>query len=189
MVREARERGRRSLFALLALLPAAACAPDGGGSWAEYRSERFGYTIEYPGDWTVIEARPWEREMTSQSEFLEAGELGKVTFLEPQGDVWPGQFELRVLPNPDGQSLEEWLDGFRLANLSFANMVDTTLAGLPAKRWTRFAYDLIHGEYVAVAGDRAYYVSYDASRDENPDFEVHQDIYGRMVESFSLTGP
>jgi hypothetical protein len=178
------------LVVMLCIASLAACAQDqdGDGSWGEYRSERFGYSIAYPGDWTLVEARPREREMIRVSEFLEPGELEKLTFLEPPGGAWRGQFELRVLPNPERQSLDQWLEGLKLANLSFVNMIDTKLARLPAKRWTRFAYDLIHGEFVTVAEDRAYLLTFDANREENPDSDAHQQIYQRMIESFALTG-
>lgn len=160
-----------------------ACTGDG---WEEFASQSFGYTIEYPGSWRLLEAGPWHREVKSRAEFLSPGELEKLTFLGPAGGTWSGLFELRVLPNPDGRALDAWLESFRLPNLSFVNMTDTTLAGLPAKRWTRHAYDLTQREIVAVSGDRAFYLSFDANRDENPDFEAHQEIYRRMVESFTL---
>jgi hypothetical protein len=174
---------------VLGAISLVACARDGAGSWESFQSERFGYTIAYPGGWTLIEAQPWNEEMVRQSEFLAEGELEKLTFLEPPGGAWPGQFELRVLPNPERRSLDEWVQSFRLANLSHVNMTDTTLAGLPTKRWTRYAYDLIHGEFVTVAGDRAYYLSFDANSEENPDFDAHQRIYQHMVGSIALTGP
>ncbi len=88
------------LVVVLGVVSLAACVQDGGGSWDEYRSERFGYSIAYPADWTLVEAQAWERGMVSASEFLAPGELEKLTFLEPPGGAWPGQFELRVLPNP-----------------------------------------------------------------------------------------
>lgn len=180
---------RGALFAVASTVAFFACAPGGASSWEEYRSAGFAYTIAYPGAWTLVEARPRDPEMVSKAEFLARGELEKLTFLGPPGGASSGWFQLRVLPNPDRRTLDEWLKDFRLPNLSFVNMTDTTLAGLPAKRWTRYAYDLIYGEFVAVSGDRAYHLAFDVNDGEDPELEAHQEVYRRMVESFAVTEP
>ena len=75
-----------------------------------------------------------------------------------------------------------------LANLSFINKTDTTLGGLPAKRWTRYAYDVIHAEIAVVDEDRVFLLSAIVDHEEHPEFEAHRVIYDRIIESFTLTG-
>jgi len=70
--------------------------------WKTYRNEGHGYEIKYPEGWEVIEAQPRvDAKATWAGNVLLEEELQKGTFLEKEYIDWPGEFQIRVLSNPD----------------------------------------------------------------------------------------
>src|SRR3989344_8767866 len=74
-----------------------------------YQSEAYGFYVEYPKTWKVIEATikgvPWQS--TWAGNVLQREEIHKVTFLEKEDGSWAG-FAVRVLPNSENLSVKQW---------------------------------------------------------------------------------
>lgn len=85
--------------------------------WTEYKNVQYGYAIDYPKEWSCLEARKWNDSFDTPMN-LQGSELQKVVFLEPQyiGGTWQGIFELSVLPNPKGLTAEAWVNFIKKEN-------------------------------------------------------------------------
>ena len=190
VLRESRDL-RAATMGLLILLGTAitACGPDG---WAEYGNETGGYTIEVPVTWVAVEAGERFTGTIREWEVLMPGEIQKATFQErtgPDGEdpVWAGELQVRVLSNPDGLTLDGWLEKEDLTDPLAGGFDDTRLGGEPAKRWLRFAYDLSLAGIAIVVDDRIYHLRFESDSENDPTFDSHQQIYERMIASFRLT--
>ena len=190
VLRESR-RLRAATWVLTVLLGpvVAACGPDG---WAEYGNETGGYTIEAPVTWVAVEAGERFTGTIREWEVLLPGEIQKTTIQErtgPDGEepVWAGELRVRVLSNPDGLTLDDWVESEDLTDPLGGSLDDTHLGGEPAKRWLRVAYDVALAGVVAVVDDRIYHLSFESDSENDPTFDAHQQIYERMIASFRLT--
>ncbi len=180
------------ILSLLLLVPVSALVLSAAqtAGWESYRNSDFGYEIEYPAGWEVIEAQPRADDAVLwEGEVLFPGVHQKVTFKEPEGSFWPGEFRVLVHELVEGRTLDEWADSTN-ADVYDDSLVtgaeDVKLAGRDARRFTIFAFDHT-GIIVALVHDgKIYQVGYAGSNPNDPDIEEHAAIYQRMQESFEL---
>lgn len=155
--------------------------------WNVHRDQAAGFEIPYPGAWRVIVAKPrsgpgaaWEPEV------LLDGELHKTVFYESGESVWPGQYTVRVLENPDSIDLEAAYSQFDLSDLWDSSAADTALAGHPAKTWIRWSFDSLVREYLLVRPDRMFHILFDEENGNDPNFAGHRDVFVKMTAGFRL---
>ena len=96
--------------------------------WQTYTNSDYKYSVDYPGDWEVLEAGPAE------------DLLQEVTFYETSQSAAPAAFKIRVLDNPQNKNLDDWSKDYQVPlvadpNVNLAQVVgDATLGGEPAKK-------------------------------------------------------
>ncbi len=170
---------------LFAGLPTGAAGQEAG--WEVYRDSAAGFEISYPSTWNAVVARQRSSPgVTWEPEVLVEGELRKVTFNEIEEDFWPGRYQVRVLENPTGLDLEEVYSQFDLTDLWAEGSGDTVVAGLEAKTWIRWQYDSLGREYLLALPDRVFHLLHDEHNGNDPNFDVHHDMYVEMTESFKV---
>ena len=81
--------------------PSASGSPLDTTSWTAYESERFGWTIGHPADWTT---RPAEHDWTLNRDAEDVMSSGQEMFVAPSGDVrvsaWSAPSNRRRTPRP-----------------------------------------------------------------------------------------
>ncbi|MDD5451625.1 MAG: hypothetical protein PHT49_06995 [Desulfovibrionales bacterium] len=157
--------------------------------WKTYRNEKYGYEIKCPEGWEVIEAQPRVgAKATWTGNALFEGELQKVTFLEKEYIDWPGEFQIRVLSNPDQLSLEEWISKHEPQDVTGGSLIqevfDTTLDGIPAQRLSIFGFDHEGIDIVLPYNGYIYYLSFTGSNPNDAEAEGHQLTYNQMLRTF-----
>jgi hypothetical protein len=161
------------------------------GDWKMYRNSNFKYVIKYPKDWSLTEAKPRVgNEPVWLGTILIDKELQKVTFAEKESKLWPGEFQVRVLSNPDQVTLDQWAKNYKEESAAGANLArltgDTTLAGDLAKKFSIFSFDRYEVAIVTIHNGNVYYLRFDSDNPNDPDFGEHREIYNQMVASFKL---
>jgi len=159
-----------------------------------YRNQDFGYEISFPEGWRLVEAARRQGPGTKwAAEVLSGDELQKVTFLETGERVWPGEFQIRVLANPGGLSLDAWTEKYSNTDVVdptggslVTGMRNITLGGVPARRLEVFMFDHSGVDIVAVRGEYVLLLSYVGSTPNDPDLEEHRRVSEAMVGSFRL---
>ena len=173
---------------VLVLLGAAVndcCSQD--VEWQLYKNAVAGIQIFYPESWSVIIARERDEPLAVWSaEILEQGELHKITFLQEAIVLCPGQYEIRVLANPENLDLETFYAQFDLSDLFDESQADSTIGDLPAKTWVRWNYDSLIREYLLVIPEGVIHILYDEQNPNDPDFQNHREIYTEMTSSFRV---
>ena len=67
--------------------------------WLVYTCDEYGFSVKYPVEYKVIVAKPRsETKSIWGAEVLSEFELFQVTFIETEYEMWPGQFEISLLP-------------------------------------------------------------------------------------------
>jgi hypothetical protein len=153
----------------------------------EYRNPAAGFQILYPPAWRVIEAAERTRPGSGWAvEILAEGELYKITFYEEGNTFWPGQYQVRVLANPEGLDLETAYEQFDRTDLWDRSEADTILAGLSAKTLVRWNYDSLGREYLLVLPERMFHILHDEKNSNDPEFAAHHRIFTHMTKGFRL---
>jgi len=163
------------------------------GEWRAYRNERFGYELRYPTGWQVVEARPRADDAAHQSgDILLPGVLQQVTFREPEGRFWPGEFAVAVHEQAEGRTLDEWADA-SFPDVFDESLVtgaeDAVLGGRAARLFTVFGFDRTEIVVAVVYDGRIYEVGYTGTSPNDPDLAEHASIYEQMKRSFELVLP
>lgn len=155
--------------------------------WEVYQNSEADFEISYPADWRVHEATERSGPGTAwEPEILAEGELHKTTFFEGDEASWPGQYQVRVLANPESLALEVVYSAFDLSDLWDGSVADTILAGLPAKTWIRWKFDSMGREFLLVREDRVFHLLFDERSPNDPDVDRHHGIYSRMTQAFAV---
>lgn len=160
-------------------------------TWASYRNGAFQYQVDYPSLWQVVEAKPrTDNKAAWAGDVLLEGELQKVTFLERPHGIWQGEFQVRVLANPDQWDLKRWVERDELKDITGGSLIeevrDTTLDGKPAKRLGIFMFDHQGIEIIALHKGRVFILSFAGGNPNDPEIKSHQEIYRRMVSAFKF---
>ena len=161
--------------------------------WKTYVNEAYGYALEYPGGWKVIEAKPRveDNKAVWGANILFEGELQKVTFLESEHAHWQGEFQVRVLSNPDDIELEHWIRMHEPQDVTGGSLIqgisDTRIGGHPAKRLSIFGFDHEGIDIVARHEGHIYYVTFTGRNPNDDQLERHLQIYDHMLSSFKFT--
>jgi hypothetical protein len=174
--------GRISLLVLPALLAATPATASDPQTWSEYRNRDADITVSYPESWTVLVAVPRADSTAAWSPtVLDPGELHKITFLQGGEIFWPGQYQIRVLANPDSLDLETFYSRFDLSDLWDDSAADTIIAGQAAKTWVRWNYDSLGREYLLINSVGVVHILHDDANGNDPDFAIHRDTYSEMT--------
>jgi hypothetical protein len=166
--------------------------------WLEYSCEDYSYSIRYPDGYKVIEAKP-RRETKSvwSAEVLSEWELHRVTFIEAEYEMWPGLFEISVMPNDDGLGLMDWVEDFINSaevalsepdtnDASIFGAGEVSIEGRPAIKLHLFNYDHTGIELFVDYSGVIYNLSFAGSNPSDPNVEEHRAIYIEMLESFAF---
>ncbi len=174
----------RKIFLLILICCFSGCVtPQGHREWKTFSAVSEKYQIEYPADWEARVAYP----PTGPGPFYEPDillddEAQKVTFLEKEFGLWQGEFQVKVLTNPKGLSLEQWADEIEVDDVMDES--ESELDGHRALRFSVFGYDHTIIEILSVFEGRLYYISFSGANPNDPDIGKHQQIYKRMLSSF-----
>ena len=157
-----------------------------------YRDKDFGYQMEYPTGWGVIEAKPRADNLATWAGYiLEEGELRKVTFRERVDVIWPGEFQIVTLSNPRRLTFMEWVEKYDVMDIAGGSLIEkveeTTLGGEQAKRFAIFAFDHQGMEIAAMNQGLIYLLRFAGDNPNDPEMERHSEIYEHMVSSFRFT--
>ena len=157
-------------------------------NWQTFHNAEYGYSIEFPDTWQVIELEPrTEDTPRGTTHFLMNGELQGVTFMMDDDPLAVGILEVRVISNPEKLDISRWADETFIdafdSSLAY-NFEPDTLGGKPATRFTVFEFDQTGAVVAAMVEDRIYYVHFASSNPNDEDFEEHKKIYAHMVSSF-----
>jgi hypothetical protein len=159
--------------------------------WATYRQAAFGYEIQYPNGWQVIEATPRKtNEAQWAGNILLGKEVQKTTFLEKNPGLWQAEFQISVEGNSNGLGLEAWLANNEPQDVTGGSLVqdasDVVIDGRPARKLSVFGFD--HEEILIAFSYGPYIIHIDfAGRNPNdPDATVHQEIFTYMIGSLRL---
>ena len=163
-----------------------------------YSCEKYGFRIIYPNGYRVIEAKPRsETKSIWGAEVLSGLELFKVTFIEVEYEIWPGQFGISVLSNESGLGLEEWVDNL-MENEDVALTVpnpedpsifgvgEVTIDGNEVVRLHFFNFDHTGIELFTAHGGFIYNLGFAGNNPNDPSVEEHKALYTEMVESFEF---
>jgi hypothetical protein len=158
--------------------------------WLTYHNEKFGYELEYPAGWNVIEAQPRTDDMPRwDGDVLSPGVLQKVTFQEPEGKFWPGEFLVLVREQAKDRTLDEWADE-NFTDVHDESLVSgvehTTLADRTARQFSIFGFDHTGTTVAFVHNCKIYEIRYIGSTPNDPDIAEHRSIYEHMKRSFRL---
>ncbi len=179
-----------SFLVLVAPLEAAAREPG----WYTYRNQAFGYQVEYPAGWKVLEAtRRTSDSATWAGSILIEDEVQKVTFLEHEYEMWQGEFEVRVLENAKHRSLDAWAKNYEVQDVSGGSLIEAVeeaaLGGRPAKRFKLFLFDHQGIQIVGFHRGRIYQLGFAGENSNDPNLKKHQAIYERMTAGFRFLEP
>jgi hypothetical protein len=180
-----------AISVLFLLAPLSAPSAGGEGNWQTYRNEKQGYHILYPGGWEAREVKPrvgnragWE------GNILLGGEIQKVTFLEQTARMWNGEFRVRVVENPKGLGLDEWIEKNTPRDIEGGSLIQgtskTVLDGQPASRLSIFGFDREVINVVALRDGRVFELSYTGENPNDPDLKAHNAVYEKMLSSFAF---
>ncbi|MEK8023726.1 MAG: hypothetical protein AAB229_07960 [Candidatus Hydrogenedentota bacterium] len=162
---------------------------------SEYRNDSFGYSIRYPEDWTLVEA---VTRLDTNAEWggaiLLESELQKVTFQEQSGGIWPGEFQVRVLSNPEKLTIDSWTRALRVRDVSGDDLVTETssiaLAGRSGSRAVIMLFDHMEIQLATEIPRGIITLSFaDGDNANDPLAREHARLYAAMAESFKLTRP
>ena len=158
-------------------------------TWEIYRSEKVGYEIIYPQGWEVIEAKPRTgNKVEWAGNILIDSETEKVTFREKEDNYCPGEFQIRVLINPQKLNFEKWIQQNEPQDVSGGSLIqdisDMVLDGKPAKKLSIFGFDQEIIEIIVIRGGSVYSMVFSGENPNNPKIKEHNKIYEKMFLSF-----
>ena len=158
--------------------------------WETYRNEEYGYSVSYPADWDLFE------EPVEASRDLIGNELQKVYFTKnyiselSDSYFWPKFFEIKVLQNPNGYTLEEWAENYQVPlgvnpETNLAKLVgDTMINNKPAKQFSVFQFDSYNIETVTIYNEFVYKLTYSDAQGNDPDYESSRKVYNQILSTF-----
>lgn len=157
--------------------------------WETYINEQYGYSLEYPHGWRMLQAKPRTGNKEEQeSGILVENELQKVTFLEKDHKLWQGEFQVRVFENPARISLDEWMKRNEPRDITGGSLVqgksDELLNGEPAVRLSALGFDHEQIEIVSLYRGLVYRISFAGRNPNDDELKEHRKIYERMRLSF-----
>lgn len=169
------------------VLPLAARAQE--AAWPTYSDLDAGFELRYPPGWEVIQARAGGS--GQEAYVLGQDQLSKVT-LRQTGEkaLWPGAFQVRVLPGLQGRSLQDWFAENRTEGVWEGRTEEVVVDGNPALRWAVWQGDALRHETAVAHGGRLVLLSYATTNQGNdPDAARHAQIYERILLSFRFVQP
>ena len=164
-------------------------------NWKTYTNKEYEYSVQYPSNWKVVEAKPrignkpeWAGDILIQEE----NEVQKVTFFEQNYETYPGKFEIRVLSNPSNLTLEQWSRNYDKIYKLLTLVGETTLGNQTAKQFSIFSYEVPGNSAIAsINNQNIYYISFaDWDKYNDPNIAVqigtenHPKIYDQILSTF-----
>ena len=159
--------------------------------WKSYKNDTFGYSINYPSNWAVIEAHTrldtfaaQERDILTEN--MGESELQKVTFVEKSEDkFWPGEFQIAVIKNSNGMTLSKWVQNIRIEDVSGGDLItereNDTIAFRSSKRLKVFEFDGIETIYLLEHNNKFMALSFISETPNDPHLIEHTSIYKNML--------
>lgn len=162
--------------------------------WKTYINTEYGYKTTYPSGWEVVETKSTEKNVASLPSteilFESKGEIQKVTFLENQDVLWPGQLEIVIFSNPNNLNLEQWVSSLKFEAATGANLVkeviDTNLGEKPAKKMVIFSFDSYDAKIISALSNNIIQISFTNDTPNDPDLEKHTAIYDQILSTFEF---
>ena len=182
-------------FSLPTISPSPTPTPDPTANWKTYTYYAYGYSVKYPSDWKVIEAKPsntpnWPYDISQENQ------LQKVNFLEEKIDkTWPGSFVISVNKTPENFDTERWASNYfvpliadpttNLAKPKGKISVDNNIA----YRFSVFQFDSDRTEIGLVKNGNIYMFTFtdDVPIENDPNIEKHKEIYNQILSTFKFT--
>lgn len=159
--------------------------------WNLYRNKDFQYEIVYPKTWEVLEAKKTPDSSGMSQKVLFGQEQQKVTFMEKDSAFWPGEFQIRIILNPEKLALEEWLDKNEPKDVEEGSLVqqasDTTIGGKQARWLSVFNFDSEGIDFALSHKGNIFYIQFTGNNPNDPDQKRHWLIYQKMIKSFKIT--
>lgn len=165
---------------------------DATVSWKIYQNDEYGYSVYHPSNWKIIEAKPpntpdWPYDR------LQENQLHQVRFSEEKPVQWQGSFVISVNKNLENYNTENWASNYfrplgadPTTNLA-KRIGETSIDGNIAYKFSVFAFDSSKTVIGLVTYGRIYTFSFTEDTPNDPDLEIHQEIYNRILSSFKFT--
>lgn len=159
-----------------------------GMEWNLYKNETFGYQLEYPSGWQMIEAKPREGNKTEwAAKILLDNELQKVTFLEKEYKIWPGELQICVYSNPDKLEIGEWIEKNEPQDITGGSLLqdvsDISFGGGKGKKLSIFGFDHEIIDIVIPHEGFIYSISFAGENPNDPKQKEHELLYTRMLST------
>jgi hypothetical protein len=160
-------------------------------TWNTYRNDKYGYSVDYPSDWNVVEARAGEVSDAVGSVLFE-GELQKTTFIESGSNIGRVMFVISIENNPNKYDTESWAKNFNvpLVNDPSTNLAkfteDVTIDNIKAKKYLIVAYDTTTSITGLVKNDLIYKYNFTDLVPNDPNIEEQNKIFNHFLSSFKF---
>lgn len=159
--------------------------------WEKYTNNKYGYSIKYPGDWKITEAKPCKDKWAAYGgELLSPGELQKISFTDTSDRYWQAGLAIRILELPQGKTFDQWMNEYEASDTIDFNpveqVIDTVISGRQAKKATLFNFDHIGQELILKHKYGVMLISYEGQNPNDKRNEWHRDIFRRMISSFIM---
>jgi hypothetical protein len=159
-----------------------------GMEWKVYKNKKYGYQLNFPSGWQMIEAKPREGNKTEwAAKILGNNELQKVTFLEEEPGIWPGEFQICVYSNPERLGLGEWIEKNEPQDITGGSLLqdvsDISLSGKPGKRLSIFGFDHEIIEIVMLYKELIYSLNFAGNNPNDPKQKEHELLYNYMLST------
>jgi len=159
--------------------------------WQKYSTKEFSYSIKYPSDWKITEAKPRKDNKAAYGgEILAPGELHKVSFTDTSDRYWQATLAIRVLELPKGKTFNQWMKEYEASDTNDFNpveqVIDTTVSGRPAKKATLFNFDHTGQELILKHKKGVMLISYEGQNPNDKRNKWHMEVFDRMMKSFKV---
>lgn len=171
--------------------PSPTSTPDPTANWKTYTNHEYGYSVEYPSDWKVSEAKPpntpdWPYDI------LQENQLHEVKFLEEKIDTWPGSFVILVNKNPENFDTKSWASNYFVPLISdpTVNLAEPqgeiSINNHTAYKFSVFEFDGYRTEIGLVKNGNIYMFTFTDDTPNDPNLEEHKEIYNQILSTFKF---
>ena len=167
--------------------------PDSTANWKIYTTREYGYSVKYPPDWEVVEAKPPNTPDWTHNT-LQENQLHEVTFFKERTDlkIWPSNFIISVNKNPNNFDTESWALNYFVPLMTdpTENLAEPkgkiSMDSNTAYKFSVFQFDANRAEIGLVKNGNIYVFSFvdDTPNDQN--LEKNKEIYDQILSTFEF---